>query len=275
LPTNRVVAVRLGQWLFHQITDKDYAPAPDSGFRDPETDERSDELFVARMGGHLDFAGKSVLDVGCGFGSLCGLAARSGATEVLGVDLNVDGAERRIEERFADVADRIEFRVTPGGLGELGDRQFDLVISKDSMEHFPEPEAFVQTMVDRVRPGGQLSIGFSPTWKSPWGGHIDYMTKFPWAHLIFSERTIMAERRRFRPDEHAESFAEVKGGLNKMTYSRFYKLMTASGLEPTYLETNVGDGRALKLMRLPAKVPPLRDYFTVGVYSVWTRPAAA
>jgi len=43
------------------------------------------------------------------------------------------------------------------------------------------------------------------------------MTPLPWAHLLFPESVIMNERKRFRPDENANKFEEVKGGLNKMT----------------------------------------------------------
>lgn len=50
---------------------------------------------------------------------------------------------RRVQQRFPDVADRIEFVSTTGDLSELGGAVFDLVISKDSMEHYASPERFV------------------------------------------------------------------------------------------------------------------------------------
>jgi SAM-dependent methyltransferase len=262
----------ISRWLFHQITFKDYTYTPDSGVREAELDEESDDRYLNRMQGHLDFAGKSVLDVGCGHGSLCVRACRGGATEVVGVDLEVALAEERVREHAGDVADKIEFVETAGQLEELAGRVFDLVISKDSMEHFPDPEAFVHLMTALVKPGGELAVGFSPLWKSPKGGHMDYMTKVPWAHLMFSEETIMAERRRFRPHEDADSFAEIVGGLNKMTLSRFRSIMAGTGFEPTYFEHNAGDRPVLKAMRQMAKVPGLREYFTVGVYSIWRKP---
>lgn len=263
------------RWLFHQITVKDYAYTPESGGRPFEADEASDASWLARMQGHVSFAGKSVLDVGCGGGTMCARAAREGARRVVGIDLDVDGTADRVLARYPEIADRVEFVATDGDLDELREEQFDLVLSKDSMEHFPDPEAFVHLMTERVLCGGELAIGFSPLWKSPKGGHIDYMTKVPWAHLIFPERTIMAERRRFRPHEEASSFAEIVGGLNKMTLARFHRIMASTRFESVYLETNVGDRRALKAFRMLAKVPALREYFTVGVYSVWRRPEEA
>lgn len=261
------------QRLFHQISVKDYVYTPDSGVPPAQRDDDSTARFLGRFGGRLDFAGKSVLDIGCGSGALCAAAARAGATEVVGVELDTSLAMARLRERYSDVAERVELVQTEGGLEELARRQFDLVISKDAMEHYPDPEAFVHLMTPLLKPGGELAIGFSPLWKSPTGGHIEFMTPVPWAHLIFSEQTIMAERRRFRPDEEAERFEDIKGGLNKMTYKRFRTLMASTGLQPTYFETNVSDNTAVKAMKAIAKFPPLREYFTQSIYSVWRKPA--
>lgn len=273
-PTTPILrSMKLGPWLFHQITDKNYVYTPQSGLRSVKEEEESDDLFLARMGGHVDFAAKTVLDVGCGGGSLCAKALRSGATRVVGVDLDVARPEERIRERYPNAAGRVSFVTTRGQLAEVAGEEFDLVISKDSMEHYPQPESFVHLMTDLVKPGGELAVGFSPLWKSPKGGHIDFMTRVPWAHLVFSENTIMAERRRFRPDDHAESFSEVGGGLNKMTFERFRMIMASTGFDSIYFETNVSDNRrAIKAMKVIAKVPPLREYFTIGVYSVWRNP---
>jgi hypothetical protein len=89
-----------------------------------------------------------------------------------------------------------------------------MILSKDSFEHYDDPEHFITTIAERLNPGGELVIGFGPLWKSPTGGHINYMTPLPWAHLLFSENVIMAERRRFRPQENARRWSEVRGGLN-------------------------------------------------------------
>jgi 2-polyprenyl-3-methyl-5-hydroxy-6-metoxy-1,4-benzoquinol methylase len=268
------VSGAVSRWLFHQITDKDYVYTPAARGRDDEGEDSSVAQFVARFGGNLTFAGKTVLDIGCGMGSMAAEAAQQGAAKVVGIDLEVRMAEEQIARRFADVADRIELVTTAGDLEEIAGRGFDLVISKDAFEHYPEPETFVPRITRFVAPGGELAIGFSPLWKSPQGGHIYFMTKVPWAHLMFSEQTIMAERKRFRPDEEAETFEEVRGGLNKMTYARFRGLMAETGFEPIYFETNVGDSRAVKAMRALAEIRPLREYFTQSVYSIWRNPAA-
>jgi 2-polyprenyl-3-methyl-5-hydroxy-6-metoxy-1,4-benzoquinol methylase len=255
--------------LFHLVTHRDYEYTTESGIRSVESDEGSTRRFVERFDGRLGFSGKSVLDVGCGLGPLCVLAAREGATRVVGIDLEVDLARGRIAETAPGLAERIELVETAGRLEELRGERFDLVVSKDAMEHYADPEDFARRMAAQVAPGGRLAIGFSPLWKSPQGGHIGYMTPVPWAHLIFAEETIMAERRRFRPEEDAASFAEVRGGLNKMTLARFRRLMGETGLEPEYFATNVGDSRAVQAMRVFSRARPLREYFTQSVYSLW------
>jgi hypothetical protein len=127
-----------------------------------------------------------------------------------------------------------------------------------------------------LEPGGEIAIGFGPLWESPWGGHIDFMTRLPWAHLVFPEQVILAERRRFRPEENPTRFEEIRGGLNRMTLARFLETMERSGLEKRFLATNQSDGARSPArrafiggMRLGSRLPPLREYCSMNVYSVW------
>jgi SAM-dependent methyltransferase len=220
-------------------------------------------------------AGRSVLDVGSGRGATCVELARRGAARVVGTDLQVAPQAREVIAAEPELAERIEFVETDGTLRELGDEQFDVVLSKDCFEHYADPESFVHALADRVAPGGVLAIGFGPLWKSPYGGHIEYMTPVPWAHLVFPEDVIMDERRRFRPREDARSFAEIRGGLNKMTLARFRAIMDSSGLERVYLATNVSENPAVRAMDVLSRIPPLREFFTTNVYGLWRKPPGA
>jgi len=255
-----------------------------AGARDPrdENTERAVEekwrnesalRFLRRLPGEIDVRGKSVLDVGCGDGSMCLHLARIGAARVLGVDIQtVSKGQARLEAE-PELRSRCELRRIDG-LEELAGERFDLVLSQDSFEHYADPERFVFDLIEPVAPGGLLLIGFGPLWKAPLGGHIDYMTRLPWAHLLFPERVIMAERRRYRPDEHATCFEEIRGGLNRMTLARFRRIMGSTGLELVALETNRSDHPAFKAFRVLAAARPLREYFTSNVYGVWRKPAA-
>ncbi|MEA2125910.1 MAG: hypothetical protein QOI80_2692 [Solirubrobacteraceae bacterium] len=261
--------------LFHALTVKDHTWTPGEGRRSADWYEESTQRFLARLEGRVDVNGKTVLDVGCGTGDMAAILARMGAARVVGTDLHVDpGEPAQLAARYgADVAERVELVQTEGDMHELGDEEFDLVFSKEAMEHYGDPEGFVPMMVRRVKPGGSLVIGFGPLWKSFDGGHMGYMTRFPWAHLLFPEDVIMAERRRFRPEEDATHFGEIMGGLNKMTLARFEAIMAGTGLRPEFVKHNAGDHPAVRAMDKVARVRPLREYFTNNVYGIWTRPA--
>ena len=44
--------------------------------------------FIERFPEGIDFKGKRIIDLGCGHGALACIAARDGAEEVLGIDIN-------------------------------------------------------------------------------------------------------------------------------------------------------------------------------------------
>jgi SAM-dependent methyltransferase len=265
--------MRFAAWAFHHITDRHYTPPTGPDALDWEHAERSLERFMRRFGETLDFSGRSLLDVGCGSGVLCVAAARQGARAVAGIDLDVSTARRLLRERGQDVADRVTFVQGDGTLDALEGRRFDVVVSKDSFEHYADPESFIHSIVAKIEPGGELIIGFGPLWKSPWGAHIEFMTKVPWAHLIFPEDVIMTERRRYRPEEDAERFEAVRGGLNKMTLARFESLAASSGLQSVYFETNVSDSSIVKAMKLLSRIPPLREHCTQSIFTILRKPA--
>jgi SAM-dependent methyltransferase len=268
--------VRPSAWLFHKLSVKDYTYEPGAGVRDPAWYEAGAQRFLDRFEGRVDFRGKTVLDVGCGTGSSCGLAAQLGATRVVGVDLYLmEWGDERLREAYGEeAASRVELKVTTGDLHELGGEQFDIVLSKESFEHYADPEAFIHVLARRVRPGGELVIGFGPLWKAFDGGHVSYVSKVPWAHLLFPEEVVLAERGRFRPDDPpATDFTQV--GVNKMTLRRFHRIMTSSGLRPEFLVTNAGEHPAVKVMRQVARLRPVREYFTNNVYGIWRKPATS
>jgi SAM-dependent methyltransferase len=246
----------IARWLFHRVTVKDYVWTPTAGQHSPEHDLASVRRYLSRFGGPLNVAAKTALDVGCGTGQLCFELARRGAGRVVGVDIgDLLTAHESYETESSVVKESVEFLQTDGSLRELRDERFDLVFSKDSFEHLGEPERVVEAMIDVLAPGGQLVIGFGPLWKGPTGGHIDFMTKLPWAHLLFPEPVVMEERKRFRPHEDAQRFEDILGGLNKMTLARFEAIMAATGLRRRYFATNVGDNPVVRAMKVARSVP--------------------
>jgi SAM-dependent methyltransferase len=212
-------------------------------------------------------AGRRVLDFGCGRGFQAVALAAIGAVEAVGIDTNErvlvtgrDWADRH------GVADRVHLVTT---LGAEHEGRFDVVVSQDSMEHFLDPAAVLEVIRRALRPGGELLMSFSPPWFAPYGAHMHYFTSVPWVHLLFSERTVMAVRRRYRNDG-AIRYEDVEGGLNRMSVAKFERLVRDSGLELTWRRYV-----AVKRIPLVTAVPGLRELFVNQVDCVLRRPAAA
>ena len=124
-------------WLLHRICVKDYRQPSAQAYEGFDHDDVSTQRFFNRFERSLDFAGEAVLDIGCG----------AGARRVVGVDLYlIDVARTRLETRHAELAGTVELIETDGTLTGLDHEQFDVILSKDSFEHYADPEGFIDVM---------------------------------------------------------------------------------------------------------------------------------
>ena len=229
--------------------------------------------FLQRFGVPIDFRGKRVLDYGCGYGSLAlNLAGDKGAAAVTGVEIDqarIDFARQALSNEYPNLAGAVEFKLSE----EISGQQFDVVVSKDSFQHYNDPVSVLSQMVQLTVPGGLILIGFGPLWKSPYGGAIDFMTKLPWAHLLFSEEVIMRERLLYRPEENAQAYSDIRGGFNKMTLARFRQIVADSDLNVMSFRANASSSAGGRVSRLLAEVPGWREFFTLNVYAVLSPPS--
>jgi 2-polyprenyl-3-methyl-5-hydroxy-6-metoxy-1,4-benzoquinol methylase len=225
------------------------------------------DKFIRRFGGRVNVCDKTVLDFGCGFGSMSFVLAEAGARRVVGVDIDQDRiafARTKLATDFKRFSGSVDF-VLPD---EIKDERFDMVISEDCFEHYADPIGIMNNFRLLLGPKGRVVIGFSPLWKSPYGGHISHMTKVPWAHLVFPEHIIMQERMRYRPQERATAFSEMKGGLNKMTYEKFLKTMQESGYKIDFLATNLSENKMMPFVNLVRRLPICFEFFTKNLYAI-------
>jgi 2-polyprenyl-6-hydroxyphenyl methylase/3-demethylubiquinone-9 3-methyltransferase len=103
------------------------------------------------------FAGKSVLDVGCGGGILAESVARRGAASVLGIDLALKPL--RVAQLHAMEAglDNIDYReVAAEALVDAEPGSYDVVTCMEMLEHVPVPALVVRACAGLVRPGGHV-----------------------------------------------------------------------------------------------------------------------
>jgi SAM-dependent methyltransferase len=165
---------------------------------------------------------KVVIDFGCGDGEDAVEVAARGAKKVIGIDIReraLANARKTAEQR--GVADRCTFSTRT-------DEKADVILSIDAFEHFDDPVDILRIMRRLVKDDGCVIAAFGPTWHHPLGGHL--FSPFPWAHLLFTEKSLIRWRSDFKTDG-ATRFGEAEGGLNQMTIRRFQSIVAESDFE--------------------------------------------
>ena len=208
--------------------------------------------------------GKRVLDFGCGPGYQAVAMVKRGADSVLGLDINsawLSQAEALAEKNGC--SDKVTFRDAKEFLAEeSGLSNFDVTLSCGSFEHFADPAQELENMKRLTRNGGRILITFAEPWLSPHGSHMYSFCKVPYVNILFSEKTVLAVRARFR-DDGAERYEDIRSGLNRMTLARFERIIRNSGLqiaEKYYF--------AVKGLPVVKRIPYLRDFFVSAVSCV-------
>ena len=100
-----------------------------------------------------DFEGRTVLDLGCGFGWHCKYAAEHGAAAVLGTDISRKMLEKA---RQINAAPQIEYR--RGAMEDLRftDASFDVVLSSLAFHYVRDFTPLVQRISGWLRSGGSF-----------------------------------------------------------------------------------------------------------------------
>lgn len=95
--------------------------------------------------------GKTVLDLGCGYGWHCRFSAEQGAVRVLGIDLS----EKMIEEAKKRHSEpRIEYRVCGIEAYEYPNETWDCVVSNLALHYMEDIEQIFQKVYKTLTPGG-------------------------------------------------------------------------------------------------------------------------
>lgn len=253
--------MKIGERILLAFSRAEDGPDLDGAVREPRVEQALDDLLRRFPDLPERVRGRRVLDFGCGAGRQAVALAGAGAGFVLGVESNPRTLRSARDFAAAEGigADRLAF--APRLPREMRGT-FDVVLSKDSMEHFADPAGVLAEMRAALAPGGRLLVTFGPPWLAPSGSHMHFFTPVPWVHLLFSERTVLAVRARYRTDG-ARRYEEVESGLNRMTVRRFERLAARAGLRMEHRRYDCVRG-----MRLLARPPLLRELFINNVACV-------
>src|SRR5688500_10369431 len=96
--------------------------------------------------------GKRVLELGCATGYVSRVLVENGC-EVVGIELDAEAAKRAMEHcEFVVVGDLEVLDLAE----ELGDRQFDVIVAADTLEHLKNPEIVLERLHPFFAPNGYL-----------------------------------------------------------------------------------------------------------------------
>jgi 2-polyprenyl-6-hydroxyphenyl methylase / 3-demethylubiquinone-9 3-methyltransferase len=102
------------------------------------------------------FTGLRFLDIGCGGGLLCEPMARLGAS-VVGVDpseKNIKTASVHANEMELD----IDYRASTAEALAAAGEKFDVILNMEVIEHVSDPEAFIASCTNMLKPGGLIFV---------------------------------------------------------------------------------------------------------------------
>lgn len=165
-----------------------YDEEPDHGLREATTRA----AWARRLAQWVPRPAGSVLDAGCGTGSLALLLAEAGHL-VTGVDAAPEMVRRaRAKAEAAGV--RARFLLGEAADPPVGDRPFDAVLERHVVWTLPEPQQALRRWVSMLRPGGRLVL-VEGRWAQTAAGGTPYVAgaeSLPWHGGVGSEELAKA-----------------------------------------------------------------------------------
>lgn len=213
--------------------------------------------FWRRFPETFDFEGKNILDFGSGSGYLSICLAECGAKKVIGLEIEENYtvfSTYNLENNFSQYRDCVTYQNT--GLDGLEDESFEIIISKDVLEHVADLSGTLVNLVKKLKPGGSLILGFGPLWFSPFGDHgvSKKVLGFtlPWLHLMLSEKTLLKGINKERSHLGQSPVLSIKDyGMNQMSFREIKEILFSLELKLEYFNINTTQSKARYLNFIP------------------------
>ncbi len=223
--------------------------------------------FWKRLKGRPDFKNKSILDFGCGHGSLCIDIAQSDASSVTGIDLSkklLNFAKENLSTNYNSLSKKIIFE-EKDLLKDNFNSRFDIIVTKDTFEHSLNLPDILNRFYDLLNDGGKVYIGFGPLYNAFNGDHGRTQLKIPWMHVILPEKVIINRYNR----KNSIKINKIEDlGLSKYSFKEYKKIFNESKFDIDYFITNQSDHPVGKFFNILSKINFLKEYFTFNIYCI-------
>jgi len=156
--------------------------------------------------------------------------------------------------------------------------QFDIIITRDVIEHIPNQELFMKRCRDFMKPDGLYFIGFPP-WYNPFGGHQQLLkhklfSKLPYFHIIPRPLYKGLLKMIGESDVQIDGMLEIYDTritidrLNRILKSNKYSILKKTDwfVNPNY-ETKFGL-KPRKQLAIISALPFVRNFLTTASYYV-------
>jgi 2-polyprenyl-3-methyl-5-hydroxy-6-metoxy-1,4-benzoquinol methylase len=245
--------------------------------------EESSRVIAALDHHGVPIAGKVVMDFGCNDGAISSAYLQEGAARVIGADIDSKALARA---RHLHPDERLSFILSDVDHVPVESNSIDVLVSLDVFEHVAKPLPILREIHRVLVPGGHAVIG-TIGWRMPFAPHLWSVMPVPWAHVLFSERTLLrACRRVYRSSWYVPNMHDYDASgkrlqdkytheaiptdyLNKYLIRDFERIFRDLGFGCSTDIVLIGGSRWLRPL---VRVPWLREFVGSSAWFVLTKP---